>query len=88
MQGNSDQLASRVREIRLEKFGEDGVAKLSQALNIPARTWENFESGVMIPAWTLLHFMEVTGVDPHWLFSGEGERYRVSAVKTVRRASR
>ena len=88
MQGNSDHLASRVREIRLEKFGGEGGANLSQALNIPARTWEHFENGVMIPAWILLQFIEITGVEPHWLLTGKGERYRVLPVKSVRGASR
>jgi hypothetical protein len=69
-------LASRVREIRLDMFGEDGVASLSDALAIPARTWLNCENGVMMPAWTLLQFIDLTGAEPRWLLTGEGERYR------------
>jgi hypothetical protein len=83
MQRHSDQLASRVREIRMEKFGADGVADLSQAMNIPARTWEHFENGVMIPAWRLLQLIELTGVEPHWLFTGKGDRYRILPMKSA-----
>ncbi len=88
MEENSDRLASRVREIRLDKFGGEGIANLSRAMNIPARTWEHFENGVMIPGWIILQFIEITGVEPHWLLTGKGERYRVPPVKAVRRASR
>lgn len=87
MQNHSDLLASRVREIRVEKFGENGIAILSQAMKIPARTWEHFENGVVIPAWTLLQFIEITGVEPRWLLTGKDERYRISPVKSSRRAS-
>jgi hypothetical protein len=52
MQGNNDLLASRVREIRAEKFGAEGVAEVSQAMNIPVRTWEHFEMGGRPPRST------------------------------------
>ena len=74
MHPNSDDLCVRVREIRVERFGNDGIATLAQALDIPARTWEHFENGVTIPAWIILQFIEITGVEPHWLLTGEGER--------------
>jgi hypothetical protein len=80
MQGNIDQVVSRIREIRIETFGENGVAIVSQAMNIPARTWEHFENGVMIPQWILLQFIELTGADPHWLWTGEGRRYRTPSA--------
>jgi hypothetical protein len=88
MQEHSDLLASRIREIRAEKFGTEGVAALSQAMNITASTWENFENGVMIPGWILLQFIELTGAEPHWLLTGKGNRYRVPSVKSRRRSSR
>ena len=88
MHGDSDFLASRIREIRAEKFGDEGGAILAQAMNISARTWEHFENGVMIPACIILQFIELTGVEPHWLSTGEGERYRIPPVKSRRRASR
>jgi hypothetical protein len=76
MQENQADLACRVGEIRLQLYGEDGVAALAEALGIPARTWENFEAGVTIPGWVLLEFLRLTGSEPHWLLTGEGERYR------------
>jgi hypothetical protein len=76
MRKENDQLSLRVRQIRLERFGDDGVSALSQALEIPARTWGHYESGVTIPAWVILQFIEVTGADPHWLLTGEGGPYR------------
>lgn len=86
MQGNNDQVASRIREIRIETFGDNGVEILAPALNIPARTWENFENGVMIPGWILLQFIELTDADPHWLLTGEGRRYRIPSAESTHRA--
>lgn len=70
-------LSTRIRTIRKETHGEDGIPQLAAALGIPARTWENFEAGVNVPARTLLEFIEISGVHPHWLLTGEGERYLV-----------
>ena len=42
-------LADRVREVRLELFGEHGGPRLAEALGIPHRTWHHFENGVTIP---------------------------------------
>ncbi len=67
-------LAGRVREIRREWFGEEGVAPLAEALRVPERTWLNYEAGVTIPAQVILRFIAVSGVNPHWLLTGEGEK--------------
>jgi hypothetical protein len=82
MQRENDQLSFRVREIRRETYGEDGSPSLSRALEIPAKTWEHYESGVTIPASVMLQFIEVTGAEPHWLLTGEGERYRAHPRET------
>ena len=68
-------LARRVRQIRLECFGPDGVPALAEALGIPEQTWVNYERGVTLSARTVLALMEATDVHPHWLLTGEGERY-------------
>lgn len=73
-------LADRVRQIRRERFGDDGVARLSNLLRIPPRTWTNYEHGVAIPATVLLRFLEVTRTEPEWLLTGEGRRYRAVAA--------
>ena len=69
-------LASRVREIRAELYGTHGGPMLASALEIPFRTWHNYENGCTIPAQTLLRFIEVTDAHPHWLLTGEGARYQ------------
>ena len=69
-------LARRVREIRWDIYGESGAPMLAEDLDLPARTWVNYESGVIIPATVLLHFLEVTRANPGWLLTGEGDRYR------------
>ena len=73
-------LAQRVREIREEGYGEHGGPMLAEALNLPFRTWLNYESGATIPAQVILRFMELTGAHPHWLLTGEGVRYLAGDV--------
>ncbi len=74
MQPERDALACRLREVRLEVYGEHGGPLLAEALELPARTWANYESGVTIPGLVLLRFIEATGIAPHWLLTGQGER--------------
>ena len=69
-------LSRRLREIRQEIFGEHGGPELSRRLDLPARTWYNYETGVTVPAEILLGFIEQTGASPTWLLNGEGPRYR------------
>jgi hypothetical protein len=69
-------LAERIRLIRVERFGEAGAAALAQKLGVPAATWANYEYGVTIPGPVLLQFLAITAVEPHWLLTGHGARYR------------
>ena len=68
-------LAQRVREIRVERFGEVGRPLLAELLGLPERTWANYESGVTIPALVILQFVDLTGVNPYWLRTGKGDKY-------------
>ena len=70
------QISRRLREVRQELFGEHGGPELARRLNLPARTWYNYESGVTVPAEVLLGFIDQTNVNPAWLLAGEGDRYR------------
>jgi hypothetical protein len=74
-------LGRRVREIRQELYGESDGPTLAEALGLLAETWANYERGVIIPASVILGFIELTGTDPHWLLTGQGECY------TTRRAA-
>jgi hypothetical protein len=71
-------LSRRLREIRQEQFGEHGGPELARQLNLPARTWYNYETGVTVPAEVLLAFIEQTGANPSWLLNGEGPKYRAA----------
>ena len=69
-------LARRVREVREDLFGTHGGPMLASALDLPFRTWHNYETGCTIPAQTILRFIEVTDAEPHWLLTGEGDKYK------------
>ncbi len=68
-------LARRLRSVRRERFGDDGVPELAALLEIPPETWENYEAGVLVPATILLAFIAETGVSPHWLLTGKAPKY-------------
>jgi len=68
-------LSRRLREIRQELFGDHGGPELARRLDLPARTWYNYETGVTVPAEVLLAFIEQTGASPSYLLSGHGPRY-------------
>ncbi len=72
-------LAERLRQIRLEQFGDEEGPELTRILNIPLRTWLNYESGVTIPGEVLLAFLVATNVDPCWLLRGEGAKFRATS---------
>jgi hypothetical protein len=72
----SDVLAYRLRVVRLDMYGEHGGPLLAEALQIPTSTWVSYEAGAPIPGLVLLRFMEVVGVEGHWLLTGEGRKYR------------
>ncbi len=69
-------LSNRLKEVRQELFGEHGGPELARRLNLPARTWYNYETGVTVPAEVLLAFIDQTGANPMWLLTGEGPKYR------------
>jgi hypothetical protein len=71
-------LAVRFREIRIALYGENGGPLLAEALGIPFRTLHNYESGCTIPAHSILRFIELTRVHPHWLLTGLGSRFQDS----------
>ena len=76
-------LSKRLREIRQELFGEHGGPELARRLNLPARTWYNYETGVTVPAEVLLGFIDQTGANPLWLLSGEGTKYHRTSDEAV-----
>ena len=79
-------LNTRVRQIRREVYGENGIPTLAEALGVSARTWENFEAGVAIPGTVILEFVALTGVAPDLALDGKGEPY--SGDSSFRNASR
>ena len=68
-------LATRVREVRIALYGEHGGPLLARALGIPFRTLHKYEAGATIPADSILTFIKLTGVDPHWLLTGDGAQF-------------
>jgi hypothetical protein len=74
------ELADRLRRIRVEVFGPDGLDELARLSGIPARTWANHESGITMSAVIMLKFIELTTVEPRWLLNGQGPKLRDPAT--------
>jgi hypothetical protein len=53
----------------------NGVQVLAEHLQIPIRTWLNYEAGVTVPAEVVLRLIALADVNPHWLLTGEGNKY-------------
>lgn len=64
--------ARRLREVRVALYGEHGGPLLAEALRLPYRIWAGYERGDTIPPSVLQRLVEVGGIDPHWLLTGEG----------------
>ena len=77
-----DGLGRRLRQIRIDLYGENGGPMLAESLRLPFRTWVNYESGVTVPGLVVLRFIELTDVSPHWLLTGEPPRYRGTEQET------
>jgi hypothetical protein len=75
-------LAQRIREVRVELYGEHGGPLVAEALEIPFRTWLNYEHGCTIPAPSMLRFIELTKANPHWLLTGRGNKYQAETEST------
>jgi hypothetical protein len=84
MEGYSmSHLATRIREVRRELYGEQGAPLLAEDLDLPTRTWLNYESGVVIPATVILRFIVLTGANPRWLLTGQGDCYATALPSRV-----
>jgi hypothetical protein len=68
-------LAARLRDIREDMYGDDGAQFLADAMEIPLQTWLNYESGVAVPAETILELIVTAGVRSDWLVTGQGAKY-------------
>jgi hypothetical protein len=44
-------------------------------MGLPPRSWQKHESGVAMPAQVIFRFIALTGADPVWLLTGQGDRY-------------
>jgi hypothetical protein len=77
-------LAARLRQLRIEVFGPDGLGELARLSGIPVRTWLHYESGVTIPGLVLLDFIRLTMADPLWLLNGVGSKFRSTGTESDR----
>ncbi len=76
-------LAERLSNLRLELFGERGGPEMARRLQIPVRTWYNYEGGVTVPAEVVLKIIELTSVEPVWLLHGKGPKFRQQSDANV-----
>ena len=71
-----DGLADRVREVREDPYGPDGVERFAHALGLTRESWLNYERGVTIPDVVILRLIHLSGATRRWLMMGEGPKYQ------------
>ena len=69
-------LADRVRAVREDLYGPDGVERFAQALGLTRESWANYERGMRIPDVVILRLIHLSGATRRWLMTGEGPRYQ------------
>ena len=69
-------LSERMRAIRLELFGPDGLRVAGQSSRRFRKQHWQMEINGPIAGHFILGFIEVTGANPSWLLRGAGERYQ------------
>jgi hypothetical protein len=75
------QLSERLRTVRLERYGSVALAQLTREIGVGLNTWLGFEDGARMPANILLHFVELTRVEPLWLLHGLGPKYQLASSR-------
>jgi hypothetical protein len=85
--GDHSSLSERMRTVRVELYGENGEFALARLLGMPEARLRRMESNGRIPAHVILAFIEITKANPHWLLSGDGEKYAPSVVGRRARGS-
>jgi hypothetical protein len=80
----SSTLSARVRTVRIQNFGEHGGPMLAELVGVTQRRLARIEAGGPIPAEFILKLIDLTGVNPRWLLSGEGEVYGSPAPSRIR----
>ena len=68
-------LAGRIRQVRHHLYGSRGTDALAKELCVPAHALADYERGKPIPGRVFLRFIDVTGVNARWLFTGDGDCY-------------
>jgi hypothetical protein len=76
-------IAARLVALRSEIHGERGGPEMARRLNIPVRTWYNYEKGITVPAEIILKVIKLTGVDAAWLLDGSGPMFADPTPKSA-----
>jgi len=77
-------IAERVRQIRIERYGENGGPVLAKAMGIPFQAWASYEAGTTMPSEVLLRFIQVTNSNPNWFLTNMDDQYCLSDRDSVR----
>lgn len=78
----SDAFADRIRQLRIERFGDERGARSSaaEAMGISPAEWQGYESGVLPGVDRLVQICRVFECDANWLLglNGNGRRNGLS----------
>lgn len=82
MATSESEICSRLREVRVQHFGDRGRSKLCRLLGIQPSTYSLYEISRVPPAELLVRVSQITGVRLEWLLSGQGAMAPLAAHDT------
>ncbi|HTH39786.1 MAG TPA: helix-turn-helix transcriptional regulator [Rhodocyclaceae bacterium] len=74
-------VAARIKALR--QAMDKTQAEIAAATGIPLPTWKKYETGDREPGAASLVAMATTGVDLHWLLTGEGDLWRQNSYSLL-----
>lgn len=70
----SEQLGTRIRELRRRHFGARGKAEFARRLGVTVEEYERYERGAVPAGELMVRMCELTGEDLQWLLTGMAAR--------------
>ena len=69
-------LAGRIRRCQLPSTARTAGHYWPGHSVFRSKPFTSTRPGATIPAQSILSFIKLTGVDPHWLLTGDGDQFR------------
>lgn len=73
MDFDEKKVIERIRQLRINSFGQRGKSKFAQQIGLSPSTYNYYENDRLAPISVLLKIAQATGVSLNWLITGQNE---------------